>query len=64
MIETTGYVESAAIAAGFTNLSTPDETVTIGAVSTWSDLQSVPEPTSGLLLLLGVAGLALKRTCA
>ena len=26
-----------------------------------SDWQSVPEPTSGLLLLLGVAGLALKR---
>ena len=29
-----------------------------GAKSAW---QSVPEPTSGLLLLLGVAGLALKR---
>ena len=29
-----------------------------GAQSTW---QSVPEPTSGLLLLLGVAGLALRR---
>ena len=26
-----------------------------------NNLQSVPEPTSGLLLLLGVAGLALKR---
>ena len=26
--------------------------------------QSVPEPTSGLLLLLGMAGLALKRRCA
>ena len=26
-----------------------------------SNLQSVPEPTSGLLLLLGVAGLALRR---
>ena len=26
-----------------------------------SNLQAVPEPTSGLLLLLGVAGLALKR---
>ena len=31
---------------------------TEGAASTW---QSVPEPTSGLLLLLGVAGLALRR---
>ena len=29
-----------------------------GALTTW---QSVPEPTSGLLLLLGVAGLALRR---
>ena len=28
---------------------------------TWHNFQSVPEPTSGLLLLLGVAGLALKR---
>ena len=27
----------------------------------WYDTASVPEPTSGLLLLLGVAGLALKR---
>lgn len=27
----------------------------------WTQLESVPEPTSGLLLLLGVAGLALRR---
>ena len=27
----------------------------------WTAVESVPEPTSGLLLLLGVAGLALKR---
>ena len=27
----------------------------------WTKLESVPEPTSGLLLLLGVAGLALRR---
>ena len=27
----------------------------------WGNLQVVPEPTSGLLLLLGMAGLALKR---
>ena len=31
------------------------------AGSNWTTLQSVPEPTSGLLLLLGVAGLALRR---
>ena len=32
--------------------------LTAGEATTW---QSVPEPTSGLLLLLGVAGLALRR---
>ena len=31
------------------------------ASNTWNEMASVPEPTSGLLLLLGVAGLALKR---
>lgn len=31
------------------------------AITGWSNTGSVPEPTSGLLLLLGVAGLALKR---
>ena len=34
-----------------------------GAVAqdSWSTMSAAPEPTSGLLLLLGVAGLALKR---
>ena len=31
------------------------------AAGSWGNLQVVPEPTSGLLLLLGMAGLALKR---
>lgn len=31
------------------------------AASDWATMGSVPEPTSGLLILLGVAGLALKR---
>ena len=31
------------------------------AAGNWGNLQVVPEPTSGLLLLLGMAGLALKR---
>lgn len=29
--------------------------------SAWQPLGNIPEPTSGLLLLLGVAGLALRR---
>ena len=33
-------------------------TATVGGIRDW---QAVPEPTSGLLLLLGVAGLALRR---
>ena len=35
--------------------------VALGDTSAKSTWQSVPEPTSGLLLLLGVAGLALRR---
>ena len=32
-----------------------------GVALGWSEVSNIPEPTSGLLLLLGVAGLALKR---
>ncbi len=32
-----------------------------GYVGTWSATSAVPEPTSGLLLLIGMAGLALRR---
>lgn len=38
--------------------STPQ--ISFGSAGTWA-AASVPEPTSGLLLLLGVAGLALRR---
>ena len=31
------------------------------ASNTWNEMAAVPEPTSGLLLLLGMAGLALRR---
>ncbi len=33
----------------------------LNTASNWSSYGSVPEPTSGLLMLLGMAGLALKR---
>ena len=32
-----------------------------GGATSWAPTSAVPEPTSGLLLLLGMAGLALKR---
>ncbi len=33
------------------------------SANTWSTIASIPEPTSGLLLVLGVTMLALKRRC-
>lgn len=48
----------------FGSLSTPSKstftTSTFGS-SGWYKAEAVPEPTSGLLLLLGMAGLALRR---
>ena len=46
-----------------TQLSTPQFTIgtTIGESGTGVWVAAVPEPTSGLLMLLGMAGLALKR---
>lgn len=41
-----------------TIFETYDATVSQGS---WAKAESVPEPTSGLLLLLGMAGLALRR---
>ena len=39
----------------------PDSDAWIDARSGWQKVGAIPEPTSGLLLLLGVAGLALRR---
>ncbi len=52
--------------SGFTtngDTSSMNKSINIGSQSsaTWYAVGSVPEPTSGLLMLLGVAGLALKR---
>lgn len=47
----------------FTDASSLTKTYTLSATAsaTASNWQSVPEPTSGLLMLLGMAGLALRR---
>ena len=37
------------------------DTWAVGDVASWSTVGVAPEPTSGLLLLIGVAGLALRR---
>ena len=41
-----------------------DQTSYTQGAGKWTSTTAVPEPTSGLLLLLGVAGLALKRKVA
>lgn len=48
-------------ATGIKNLAWGDQTSYTQGAGKWS---AVPEPTSGLLLLLGMAGLALKRKVA
>ena len=35
--------------------------VSANAQTAWTQTGAIPEPTSGLLLLLGMAGLALRR---
>lgn len=57
----TGTSENGIVPAGAGEPVFNYETFISSAQINAGDWQSVPEPTSGLLLLLGVAGLALKR---
>ena len=58
-------LKSANSAMAYTALETGAPLINLGNQATYtsntSNWQAIPEPTSGLLLLLGVAGLALKR---
>lgn len=58
-------VASTAVASYTFNDGAEDKTLALNMKTatqgTWSAVSSVPEPTSGLLMLLGMAGLALRR---
>lgn len=57
----TGVSEYTTVAGAVGEDSKNYEKFAVGTNYTASDWKAVPEPTSGLLLLLGVAGLALRR---
>ena len=63
---TTAQTKYPSTAEAPTTITWGNSTDLAGAGATWQSIptESIPEPTSGLLLLLGVAGLALKRNRA
>ena len=58
MTDTAGNIFTSTTVANITAQATATPTVQFAAGGSWA---AVPEPTSGMLLLLGVAGLALRR---
>ena len=56
----TAFMVTDALEVGYGTSSSSSKTASLTNGS-WQAIQDVPEPTSGLLLLLGVAGLALRR---
>lgn len=60
------YAGSATATKTLANLTTGNVAVNsnFNTAGSWSYAANIPEPTSGLLLLLGMAGLALKRKVA
>ena len=61
------YLSNESTGVGYDGSETYPTGTTVGwnatnySASNWHEVSAVPEPTSGLLLLLGVAGLALRR---
>ena len=58
-MENSGYKATGKATQSLANLSLKQGGLSTGAATAWTT--AVPEPTSGLLLLLGMAGLALRR---
>ena len=64
-VQSAGYMAYTTVATTTIGITGADTSLTIGTFSdvtgTTGGWQSIPEPTSGLLMLLGMGGLALRR---